>query len=512
MAAFGAKGERMMNRDRESNRAGMRTIFVCAATIAAAALIAANALLASEAITPSPPGATAGASAGEMARPASWEYSPYRIVVYVEFGAAPEWPAARRAALLAEMESQARSVIGGLWRLKTLEAPAELHWDSAAEIARVATESLPPAALEADKVMLFGIGPAIEGRCKYYGREYDVRTETWGPPFDDLPPAGIKQIEAIVPALWGIFRPVLRIETSEQGVVTAIARGGGLPVASSTYSMIRDGAPYRPLIRHFDAAGRTIKNGVFPIDWTWLVVDKVDGATAKCLLKTGVQEPFDLKLDGRTEYLALAANVPRGRSTELIVQARGTQRPLEDLEIFAQQTGDKSPRLVGRTDSRGALRIEGGGNLETVFVRSGDDLLAQFPLAPGLEPSVVARVEDNGRRLESGNLVARLGEELIDLVVQQAVLEARFKRQWVHGNREAAEKTLAAVKSLKTSEAFLKSLEERRAALSGVASDPAAAAWLDKHLDEIKPLATKHLLDAKGVARLESILTDVRGP
>ena len=124
---------------------------------------------------------------------------------------------------------------------------------------------------------------------------------------------------------------------------------------------------------------------------------------------------------------------------------------------------------------------------------------------------MVVQADDNGRRLESGNLVAQLDEELIDLVAQQTVLKGRFQRQVVHGNLDAAAKTLAAIKSLKTSEAFVKSLDERRAALADVVASPTAAAWLDKYLDEIKPLATNYLLDAKAVSRFESILTAVRG-
>src|SRR5207302_7891732 len=128
-----------------------------------------------------------------------------------------------------------------------------------------------------------------------------------------------------------------------------------------------------------------------------------------------------------------AAPVAPGTTTELVVQARGTQRPLEDLEVSALANGDKRPRLIGRTDARGAVTIEAGGRIEIVSVRSGDDLLARFPLVPGFESSLVAHVDDNGRRLESGDLVDRLGEELIDLVAQQTLLRVRFKREASRG-------------------------------------------------------------------------------
>ncbi|HEV3416918.1 MAG TPA: hypothetical protein VG056_08905, partial [Pirellulales bacterium] len=239
--------------------------------------------------------------------------------------------------------------------------------------------------------------------------------------------------------------------------------------------------------------------------------EEVDGATAKCRLFTGVDDPLQLKYDGRTEYLGLRTAAPTDSSTNLIIKARGPDElPLEDLQIFEQSPIEKAPRPVGRTDERGAIRIESTGGAEMISVRSGGELLTQFPLVPGVEKSVVAAVQDNGRRLETGDLVARLSEELIDLVAQQTVLEARFQRQLVRGDLDEAEKTLAILKSLKTSDSFLKSIDDRRAALPSAASDAAAAAWLDKRLDEIKPLATKYLVDSQGLARLQGVLTSLR--
>jgi hypothetical protein len=196
-----------------------------------------------------------------------------------------------------------------------------------------------------------------------------------------------------------------------------------------------------------------------------------------------------------------------------MIKARGPDGiPLEDLEVFGQSPIEKTPHPLGRTDERGAIKIEAasGIELEMVSVRSGGELLARFPLAPGVEKRVVVEVQDNGRRLETGELVARLGEELIDLVAQQTVLEARFQRQLVRGDLDEAERTLGTLKTLKTSESFLKSIDDRRAALPTAASDAAAAAWLDKRLEEIKPLATKHLIDSQVVARLQGVLTSLR--
>ncbi len=481
-----------MNSGHQSNRAPA-LIWLAAALVAVQSLVAADRT----------------AHAADAAHPASWEFLPYRIVVYVEFDAAPDWTSDARGTFVSELESRAHSLVGGVWDLRVAEAPADLRWNSTADIARVAGDSVLAAALDADKLMLVGVGRSIDGRRECRIREFDLRSENWGPVFASSQPSRVGLTDGLAAALWAAFRPLLRVEAMPgPGLIVACVRGGELPIATPAHSLVREGWAFRPLVRHFDARGRTLKNGVFPIDWTLLIVDSAGGAMARCHVATGIEDPLDLKLDGRTEYFGLAAITPRKTSTELTVRARGTQRPLEDIEILAQRPSEKSPRLVGRTDSQGTIKLESNGDVATIFLRSGDDLLARFPLVAGLDRSVTAQVNDNGRRLESGQLVTRLSDELIDLVAQETALKTRFRRQVVRGDSQEATKTLAAMKSLKTSEAFLKSIEDRRASLSDIVSGPAAVAWLDKQLDAIKPLATKYLLDAKAVAQLEAAMSD----
>jgi hypothetical protein len=496
----------MNNRYQSSRRLALRGI--AAALAALMALVVATVIVASEAVQTSP-AAKSIPGTPERVDPASWEFSPYRVLVYVEFAAAPEWTVDGRKDMLAELESRANSFAGGVWQVKVTEKPAELHWNSAADVTRTASDSILPAALDADKLMLLGVGPSIDGHRQCRIREFDVRTESWGPVFLSRHPSRADFAEGTAAALWAALRPIVRIrEMPEPGVVVVRVRGGELPIASPARSLIREGIALSPIIRHFDAQGRTLKNGVFPIDWTLLIVDSANGGAATCRVATAIQDPLDLKFDGRTEYLGLASIAPQESSTELIVQSRDRQRPLEDVEIFAQRPSEKSPRLVGRTDSRGAIKLESNGSLATVFVRSGDDLLARFPLVPGFEPSVTVKVEDNGRRLESGQLIARLSDELIDLVAQETLLKTRFRRQIIRGDSHSAVKTLIAIKLLKTSDSFLKSIDDRRSSLSAIGSDAAAAAWIDKQIDAIRPLATKYLLDATAIAQLEAAMND----
>ena len=450
--------------------------------------------------------------AKQAAHPTAWEYSPYRIMIFVEIDASAEWTPKRRFDLTADIERRAHSFVGGLWRLTTREAPAELHWDSATGISRVSDDQLPQAALDADKIMLLGLAAGQDEQPSMHAREFDVRTRIWGAPVTvktsmakSRPDSDLA--DQLVRTLWQSFCPIARIDRiSDQGVVTCRIRGGALPPANRSLELMPTGSVLRPLVRHFDAQGRTVRDGIFPVHWTWLRVEQSDGATATCRLETGVQDPIELHYDGRTEYLGLAVTTRAKSSTELIVRAHGGNRPLEDVEIFARVSDGALANMVGRTDENGAVTVE-SPRLEVpmLYLRSGDDLLARLPIVPGVEPKVTVAVEDNGRRLETGDLVSRASDELIDLVAQQALLKTRLQREMVAGRLDAAVSTLSTLKTLKTSEAFLKSLDDRRAAVANLAGDPAGAAWLDKRLAEIKPLAAK-LLSSQDLARLDGLL------
>jgi hypothetical protein len=452
----------------------------------------------------------ADATGKQPVHPTPWEYAAYRIVVFIKIDPSAEWSPKRRADLTELIEKQARALVGGLWRLKASEAPAELHWDSAAEIGRVESDRVPKTALEADKVMLLGLTEA-NGRLTIRTRELDVRTQVWGAPLTVESRRSGELADQLVRALWQSFSPIVRIDgISDQGVVTCRVRGGALPPANHSLELIRPGTVLRPLIRHFDAQGKTARDGVFPVAWTWLQVEQTDGPTAMCRLISGVQEPLEFNHDGRSEYLGLAVTARANDSTNLIVRARGDSRTLEDVEVFARKFARGPPLLVGRTDEHGAVKIESPQiDSPMLYLRSGEDMLVRFPLVPGLEREVTIPVNDNGRRLETGDLVARAADELIDLVAQQALLKTRLQRELVSGRLDSATATLDTLKALKTSDAYVKSLDARRMSLPNLAGDPAAAAWLEKYLAEIKPLAGK-LLSTQDIARLDDLLAKKR--
>jgi len=456
------------------------------------------------------------AASEHPAAPADWDMSPYKVQIYVRIDAAPGWTAARRKELIGELASRAAGLVGCVWRVDAAEAPAELHWDRASALDQVALDTIPAAAIDGDKVILVGLEQSAERKVSFWARELDVRTRHWSATISEPAPPPSASIDDLaqqaVHAAWTAFRPFGRIESIADPAVTVRIRGGGLPAANRALQLIRPGSVWQPVVRHFDVAGKTVKDGVFPIAATWLRTGAVDGATAQCGLVTGVQDPLALEYDGRTEYLALAVSGRTANGTALVCLTHGApERPLAGLDVLVRDTADQKPRLVGQTDSSGTIQLTSSTpNVFMVYVRSGDDLLTKMPVVPGLEPSLTIRLDDTGRRPESARFVAAMRVDLLDLAAQQRMLAAKFKRQVINGQLDDAAKTVAALRTLTTSEQFLKSLDEYRAKLSTTLADPAATAWLDKQIEEIKALAPSNVLNASDLTKLESVLASMR--
>ena len=335
----------------------------------------------------------------------------------------------------------------------------------------------------------------------------------WGPTQARVVEPTADLAQEVVRSLWAAFRPLAQIEAVGTGEASVRVRGGGMPVANRELDLARVGGIWQPVVRHHDAAGQTIRDGVFTIPWTWLQTEHSDGPTAQCRLVAANENPIELQYDGRTDYLALAITSRNGTATKLTAMAAGAdRRTLEGLEVW-QREGEAAPRLVGHTDAQGAITIGSDSlTLLTVYLRgdAGAVALAKLPLVPGCEAALIASVDDGGWRADSARLIADAGDELLEAVVEQRVLVLRLQKQLVAGKVADAEQTFAALSAAPTSEKFIHGLDAQRGALAGLAPDSPAAAWLDKQLEPLKKTAAGQLLDEAKLAKLRGVLTSMK--
>lgn len=438
-----------------------------------------------------------------------WGLSPYRVQLVVQVDSAPGWSAARRKAFIADVATRAGGLTGGLWQVAAAEAPSELRWRRAADIERAAIDAMPPALAASDKVILLGLKPEAVGSA-IWAREWDERTHGAGPVLVEqgsAQSAPRELVEQMVRAAWSAFRPLARIDSlSDQGPTLRI-RGGAIPAASRALELAHVGTCWRVVIRHFDAAGQTVKDGVFSVADTWLRTAAVDGAAARCTLVTGVQDPLAIEYDGRTEYLALAATGRPSNSTAIVCRSRAsTELPLAGLDVVWRTGAGGPPHNAGQTDADGVLTVSSATpEALIVYISSGNDILARFPLVPGLLPQITVSLDDTGRRPELAEYVDSEKVELLDLSTQQRLLATRLQREAMSGHSDEAAKTIATLKTLSTSDEFIKALDEFRTKWkAGLgASDPASNAWLEKRLDELKTAAASSLIGAADMSGLE---------
>ncbi len=120
------------------------------------------------------PGAAAG---GELTR-TSWEFSPYRVQVYVKAAPSPDAAPFRLSEFTAALDAQRQSLLGGVWKLTVSAAPAKLPWDRADAFDRVTADQVAVSATDFDKIMLLGLTSDAAGTTIAV-RELDLRTRLW---------------------------------------------------------------------------------------------------------------------------------------------------------------------------------------------------------------------------------------------------------------------------------------------------------------------------------------------
>nr|MCU0721182.1 hypothetical protein [Pirellula sp.] len=99
------------------------------------------------------------------------------------------------------------------------------------------------------------------------------------------------------------------------------------------------------------------------------------------------------------------------------------------------------------------------------FIKNGDTLLARLPIITGYAPVEEAQLPDDRKRLEAEAFLKGVQNEVLDIVVQRKILEARVKTRIDKKDLVEAEKNLEELKRLKSYEKLFSEVEaiQRRA-------------------------------------------------
>ncbi len=430
-----------------------------------------------------------------------WELQPYRLSLVLSVDAAAHLPADSAAEFEERLRELTDNLVGPRWQwTPTYQAGPTLRHKLHTRFGAVVLADLPPDCARGDKVVLLAVDEQ-QGRYRVQAREWDLATRLPGAPVERWATSAAQAADEAYRAAAEAFSPLALIDNVQGSKVTLRERGGALPVRGAAAPWLGPGSVLRTAVRRLDSYGRTERDEVAAIPWTFLLVQSREGAGATAQLHSGIRGPLAPVRRGRTQQLALAVGRPAGPTTLALVSADETARPLAGYDVFVRNPDETTPRLVGRTNHAGQAVVPPGGHpLQIVSVKHGEQLLARLPLAPGLTPLETAQLVDDDARLEAEGWVASVQETLVDAVTRRSLLVAQIDARLKAGDNDRARRLLDELRRMPSRQQLLFEVEQHQQRL--VANQPQVARQLDRMFGDTKKILTQHL-DPRVIDELE---------
>ncbi|MCC6123596.1 MAG: hypothetical protein IT426_01400 [Pirellulales bacterium] len=436
-----------------------------------------------------------------------WQVTPYRVRIFAAFENNPALPPAVQKNFCVDLLARIDGVVGAPWDAAVAPAPKELRramlhsWDdiTVVQAAQIAENN--------DKIMFLAV-KTENGALSAAVREFDVRTQQIGPPAVRAAWHLGKLRDAALDALLAAFSPLANIESVDIEKRTTILhlKAAGLPSRDPALKVIQSGMIFRPYIRlnNYDGTPRRVT----PQAWTFLVVDKAAPERLDCRIESGLSVPLNAKRRARMEQLALAIHPPKAASV-LALQSRTEPKvPLPGYEVLEIDKEANDAAFLGRSDWQGRVVIRPTEKtLRFFLVKYGGELLARFPLVPGLEPIVTAEIRNGDYRLQAEGFVIGLQEELVDLFAQRELLRKGALMKIDAGELDRAKALCEELDRLADGRTFLLKLAEERKKLD--TKDAVVQAQIDKLFADTRKLV-EQCLDEKVVEQLAQELRDAK--
>lgn len=436
-----------------------------------------------------------------------WEFDPYKILVLVAAAPQPEMADPFTPQLLENLIAHCDAYIGAAWRVEARAASGSLAVRIQHNPQGVAHDHLPDGWRKLDKILLL--------RLRYFGgayvvdiRGFDVLTEQWQNTVTRRIPQRHMLADETFRGLIAAFAPIAEIESADDKTAKLRWKAGALTCRDPSLVFVKPGMISRPFVRTTDREGNTRK--VQPIDWTFLVAETNEAGSGTAAIYTGMRGILSGKRRGRVQPLALAICYEPG-PTRLSLIARGNEpkpRALAGYDIYAYGPKDPKSELVGHTDRQGELAIPPAASpLRLLVIKNGNELLARFPIVPGLDPTATIRLADDGPRLAAEAFIVGLQERLVDVVVRRHVLIARIKLRISEGKLDEATKLMDELRRLDSQQEFLIALEQEQQ--KSLAGDPTVQRKIDRMFSDARKLVGQYL-DPREVSRTEIDLDEAR--
>jgi hypothetical protein len=320
----------------------------------------------------------------------------------------------------------------------------------------------PAADLAGDKLYLVAIRYQQQAYVAVV-HEFDCRTRQLGEPVEHVAGA----LELLPLAVWDAiaesFTPLARIEQVEQSQVMARLRAGGLAIREDSPALLEPGMPLRPVVRRNDRGGQPAQGGIQSPPWTVLTVESREGAVIDCALQSGYRNPIPTRGGVRVERLALAIR-PRHETTRLLLRSRtNPDKPLVGYEVHTRTGEADETQPLGMTDTSGAFEVpRSSGEMQVLYIKSGQQLLARLPVVAGQQQTLTAKIVDDDNRLATEGYIAALANRALDLVARREILAARIRGRLKEGKVAEAQELLDEFRKLQTRADLARDLDQFR--------------------------------------------------
>ncbi|MGE3780412.1 MAG: hypothetical protein AB7F89_24705, partial [Pirellulaceae bacterium] len=416
-----------------------------------------------------------------------WEYSRYRVRVWIAACASPELGATVRKQLLSEVQRRGDAMPDAPWHW-LVSAPPESLAHTVAYVPESLTDAHIAAAdkdaLKDDKIIWISLR-ATPRDVTIRARELDCHARTWSPVAEQVVRQSERIGQAAFDAAVSVFAPLLRIEEGQGKTCIGRNRTGGL-ITEDSIAYLGPGDVLQPIFRQNDRYGEPLPNRVQALPFTFLHVVSQDAQSSSlltCNVHSGMRTPIHGRGSARRERWALKVR-PVQDTTLLHVVSRPAARgepsvPLAGLEVYAKtpplvppsvETEQERleaekrnpPELLGITDWRGSLQLPRSPDpLRLVYIKNGGLLLARLPMVIGLDDRLQAEVPDDNPRLQAEGFVRGMSGEIMDLVVQRQLIRVRFQKRLEEGKLDDAQKLLDDFRGLKSLNDMLRTLDQQ---------------------------------------------------
>ncbi|MHB1559025.1 MAG: hypothetical protein ACYC61_16360, partial [Isosphaeraceae bacterium] len=471
---------------------------------------------AAKAATASPKASpTTAPDAAKVTLPDPIERQPYRIIFHFACHPSSRIDEMRKAQLVRDWQVLVRRFVGTPW-IVTIAPPSSpvLDLDLAGlEKATPAQAAAFEKAVRADafdKVWVIHADRASEGPgVAFTGREYDTATRRLGPLQRHEVEVYSDASRALMQFTLDLFSPTAMINGEEGGRALLTVRGSSIEPASPAGRVVEKGTVFQPLRLISAKGGGTI---VKIIPWTYLQVESVDGPIARCLVLSGLRDPFSRRVI-QPNSLAAVGLKPGDSPLRLHFVSAQDKAPGAGYTLTARTFPNGTVREVGMTDRTGRISLKPGfaDGLVVLRLLAGNvEPVAEVPAMPG--ESYEERTIPFDPKYQSVALEAEvesIRDEVVDLIALRARLEARMKAR-LEGEdwngldqtlqefgkltpRDEYAKRIAAIKERATKEQF----ETRKAILTRNAQAQIndVQAMIDRYLDDDTIRAYRRALD-----------------